>query len=106
MERYGRETTVRELGDTDDLAGFPPFLRSVSVVPAGIKYRDGCSPSGCLPPGKPGSGIDMIESRQQDILRSTARISSTPATSGSTAAGDFPRKSGKDGYIQLRTAWA
>ena len=50
----------------DDLSRYLPFMRSVSVVPAGItKYRDGLFPLELYDKEEAGAVIDMIESRQQ-----------------------------------------
>ena len=57
----------RELERTmDDLSKYLPFMRSVSVVPAGItKYRDNLYPLELFTKEEAGEIIDMIESRQK-----------------------------------------
>ena len=88
------EELVRTL---DDLAGFLPFLRSVSVVPAGItKYRDGLFPIGLFTAGEAGEVIDLIESRQQGYDEEYASDEWYI-----TAGRDFPEEERYDGYIQL-----
>ena len=58
----------------DDLSRYLPFMRSVSVVPAGItKYRDGLFPLELYDKEEAGAVIDMIESRQQSCLLYTSR---------------------------------
>ena len=50
----------------DDLSKYLPFMRSVSVVPAGItKYRDNLYPLELFTKEEAGEIIDMIESRQK-----------------------------------------
>lgn len=50
----------------EDLSNYLPFMRSVSVVPAGItKYRDGLYPITLFNKEEAGQVIDLIESYQQ-----------------------------------------
>ena len=52
----------------NDLAGYLPFLRSVSVVPAGItKFRNNLFPIGLYTKEEAGDVIDMIECRQEEF---------------------------------------
>ena len=52
----------------EDLSKYLPFLRSVSVVPAGItKFRDGLFPIELYTKEEAGAVIDMVESRQQEF---------------------------------------
>lgn len=87
----------------DDLAGFLPFLRSVSVVPAGItKYRDGLFPIGLFTAGEAGEVIDMIESRQQRYFEEYGLHFIHASDEWYITAGrDFPEEERYDGYIQL-----
>ena len=56
------ERTIR------DLSRYLPFLRSVSVVPAGItKFREGLFPIELYTKEEAGAVIDMVESRQQEF---------------------------------------
>ena len=94
------EELVRTL---DDLAGFLPFLRSVSVVPAGItKYRDGLFPIGLFTAGEAGEVIDRIESRQQGYYEEYGLHFIHASDEWYITAGrDFPEEERYDGYIQL-----
>ena len=94
------EELVRTL---DDLAGFLPFLRSVSVGPAGItKYRDGLFPIGLFTAGEAGEVIDLIESRQQGYYEEYGLHFIHASDEWYITAGrDFPEEERNDGYIQL-----
>ncbi|MCC8024939.1 MAG: DUF512 domain-containing protein [Clostridium sp.] len=86
-----------------DLAKYLPFLRSVSVVPAGItKYREGLFPVGLYTKEEAGNVIDMIESRQQEYYdRYGLHFIHASDEWYITAGRDFPEEERYDGYIQL-----
>lgn len=86
-----------------DLAEYLPFLRSVSVVPAGItKYRKGLFPLELYTKEEAGAVIDMIEGRQQEYYqRYGLHFIHASDEWYITAERDFPQEEQYDGYIQL-----
>lgn len=87
----------------DDLARYLPFLRSVSVVPAGItKFRDSLFPIGLYTKEEAGAVIDMIESRQKEFYhRFGLHFIHASDEWYITAGREFPEEERYDGYIQL-----
>lgn len=86
-----------------DLAAYLPFLRSVSVVPAGItKYRDELFPIDLYTKEEAGEIIDLVESRQQEYFdRYGLHFIHASDEWYITAGRDFPEEERYDGYIQL-----
>lgn len=86
-----------------DLSRYLPFLRSVSVVPAGItKFRDGLYPLELYTKEEAGAVIDMVESRQQEFYdRYGLHFIHASDEWYITAGRDFPEEERYDGYIQL-----
>lgn len=87
----------------DDLSKYLPFMRSVSVVPAGItKYRDNLYPLDLFTKEEAGEIIDMIESRQQKYYEEYGlHFMHVSDEWYITAERDFPEEERYDGYIQL-----
>ena len=87
----------------DDLSRYLPFMRSVSVVPAGItKYRDGLFPLELYDKEEAGAVIDMIESRQQRYYEEYGlHFIHASDEWYITAQREFPEEERYDGYIQL-----
>lgn len=87
----------------NDLAEYLPFLRSVSVVPAGVtKYREGLYPIGLYTKEEAAEVIDMVESRQQEYYeRYGLHFIHASDEWYITAGRDFPEEERYDGYIQL-----
>lgn len=85
------------------LAEYLPFMRSVSVVPAGIsKYRDSLFPIELYTKEEAGHVIDLIESRQKDFYESYGLHFIHASDEWYIKAGrDFPEEERYDGYIQL-----
>ena len=86
-----------------DLSKFLPFLRSVSVVPAGItKYREGLFPIELYTKEEAGAVIDMVESHQQGYYEHYGlHFIHASDEWYITAERDFPEEERYDGYIQL-----
>lgn len=94
----------RELERTiADLSRYLPFMRSVSVVPAGItKYRDGLYPLQLFDKQEAGAVIDLIESRQNEFYeRYGLHFIHASDEWYITAEREFPEEERYDGYIQL-----
>lgn len=94
----------RELARSiNDLAGYLPFMRSVSVVPAGIsKYRDGLYPLELFNQQEALTVIEMIESRQQEFYEEYGLHFIHASDEWYIMAGkEFPEEERYDGYIQL-----
>ena len=87
----------------NDLAGYLPFLRSVSVVPAGItKFRDNLFPIGLYTKEEAGDVIDMIECRQEEFYHKFGLHFIHASDEWYITAGrEFPEEERYDGYIQL-----
>lgn len=110
VEMNGQIVCCRNVNDgpelersINDLANYLPFLRSVSVVPAGItKYREGLFPIGLYSKEEAGAVIDIIESRQQEYYdRYGLHFIHASDEWYITAGRDFPEEERYDGYIQL-----
>lgn len=87
----------------NDLSKYLPFMRSVSVVPAGItKYREGLVPLELFTKQEAGAVIDMIESRQNEFYEQYGlHFIHVSDEWYITAERDFPEEDKYDGYIQL-----
>lgn len=86
-----------------DLSKYLPFMRSVSVVPAGItKYRDGLYPLELFTKEEAAAVIDVVE-RYQDKLYEEFGLHFIQASDEFyiTAEREFPIEERYDGYIQL-----
>lgn len=87
----------------EDLSKYLPFMRSVSVVPAGItKYREGLYPLGLFTKEEAGQIIDLIESYQQGFYEEFGlHFIHASDEWYITAEREFPEEERYDGYIQL-----
>ena len=87
----------------NDLSKYLPFMRSVSIVPAGItKFRDGLHPLGVYNKEEAGSVIDLIESCQQNFYDNFGlHFIHASDEFYITAEREFPEEERYDGYIQL-----
>ncbi|MFT4143333.1 MAG: DUF512 domain-containing protein [Mobilitalea sp.] len=87
----------------DDLSKFLPFMRSVSIVPAGItKYRDGLHPLELFHKQEAEQIIDLIENRQKDFYEEFGlHFIHASDEWYITAERDFPEEDRYDGYIQI-----
>ncbi len=87
----------------EDLSKLMPFMRSVSVVPAGItKYRDGLYPLELFDGEESGKIIDIIESRQKEFYEKYNLHFIHASDEWYINAGrDFPNAETYDGYIQI-----
>ncbi|PYG87970.1 putative radical SAM enzyme (TIGR03279 family) [Ruminiclostridium sufflavum DSM 19573] len=87
----------------EDLSKYLPFMRSVSVVPAGItKYREGLYPLELFNKQEAGEVIDMIESRQKKFYEEYGlHFIHASDEWYITAERAFPEEERYDGYIQL-----
>ncbi len=86
-----------------DLMQYLPFMRSVSVVPAGItKYRKGLCPLELFTKAEAGEIIDMIETYQK-VCFDQYGLHFIHASDEfyMLAERDFPEEERYDGYIQL-----
>ncbi|MCR4690800.1 MAG: DUF512 domain-containing protein [Lachnospiraceae bacterium] len=86
-----------------DLSCYLPFMRSVSVVPAGItKYRDGLCPLTLFDGEEAGKVIDLIESWQKKLYDHWGLHFIHASDEWYILAGrDFPEEERYDGYLQL-----
>lgn len=91
------ERSIRDLGE------YLPFLRSVSVVPAGItKYRKELYPIELYTREEAGEVIDLIESYQQNYYKEYGLHFIHASDEWYITAGrEFPEEERYDGYIQL-----
>lgn len=87
----------------EDLMKYLPFMRSVSVVPAGItKYRDGLYPLELFTKQEAEQIIDMIEGYQQECYeRYGLNFIHASDEWYILAERPFPEEDSYDGYIQL-----
>lgn len=87
----------------NDLAGYLPFMRSVSVVPAGItKYRAGLFPIELYTKEESEAVIDLIESHQQAYYDQFGlHFIHASDEWYIKAEREFPEEERYDGYIQL-----
>ena len=87
----------------EDLAKYLPFMRSVSVVPAGItKFREGLYPLELFTKEEAEEIIDLIESYQQGFYEEFGlHFIHASDEWYITAKRDFPKEERYDGYIQL-----
>lgn len=86
-----------------ELSRYLPFMRSVSVVPAGVtKFRDGLYPLEAFTKEDAGAIIDMIEGFQKEYF-SKYNLHFIHASDEFylLAERDFPEEERYDGYIQL-----
>ncbi len=87
----------------EDLSKFLPFMRSVSVVPAGLtKYREGLYPLELFTKEESEAVIDLIESYQQKFVEEYGLNFIHASDEWYIKAGRaFPEEDRYDGYIQL-----
>ncbi|MBQ4522683.1 MAG: DUF512 domain-containing protein [Lachnospiraceae bacterium] len=87
----------------EDLSKYLPFMRSVSVVPAGItKYREGLYPLELFNKEEAGAVIDLIESYQQRFYDEFGlHFIHASDEWYINAEREFPEEERYDGYIQL-----
>lgn len=87
----------------EDLAKYLPFMRSVSVVPAGItKFRDGLYPLECFTKAEAEAVIDMIESYQEKYYHEFGlHFIHASDEWYILAERELPEEERYDGYIQL-----
>lgn len=87
----------------DDLSKLMPFMRSVSVVPAGLtRYREGLYPLELFDSEESGRIIDVIESRQQEFFeRYNLHFIHASDEWYISAGRDFPDEATYDGYVQI-----
>ncbi len=86
-----------------DLMKYLPFMRSVSVVPAGItRYRDGLYPLELFTQEEAGRVIDLIEGYQEECYRNFGlHFIHASDEWYILAQRPFPEEERYDGYIQL-----
>ena len=87
----------------EDLSGYLPFMRSVSIVPAGItRYREGLYPLELYTKEEAGEVIDVIESYQTGFYEKYGlHFIHASDEWYITAEREFPEEERYDGYIQL-----
>ncbi|MCI5493802.1 MAG: DUF512 domain-containing protein [Lachnospiraceae bacterium] len=110
VEMNGQVVLCKNVNDKEeldrtiqDLSQYLPFMRSVSVVPAGItKYRDGLFPIELFTKEEASHVIDQIESYQQGFYEKYGlHFIHASDEWYITAERDFPEEERYDGYIQL-----
>lgn len=86
-----------------DLSKYLPFMRSVSVVPAGLtRYREGLYPLELYSKEEAEAVIDLIESFQEGFYKEYGlHFIHASDEWYITAERDFPEEERYDGYIQL-----
>lgn len=91
------------LRSIEDLSKYLPFMRSVSVVPAGItKYREGLYPIELFNKKEAEEIIDMVEAHQKKYYEAFGLHFIHASDEFYLLAGrDFPEEERYDGYIQL-----
>ena len=87
----------------DDLSQYLPFMRSVSVVPAGVtRFREGLYPIKPFTSKEAGEVIDRIEARQQKYFEQYGLHFIHASDEFYACAGrGYPEEERYDGYIQL-----
>jgi len=110
IEMNGQIVLCRGINDGEDLnasieelTGYLPQLRSVSVVPVGLtKFRDGLYPLEAFTPEDACEVIDCIENWQKKIYRDYGLHFIHASDEWYVLAGrDFPEEDRYDGYLQL-----
>lgn len=110
VEMNGQVVLCRGVNDGDelkrtieDLSQYLPFMRSVSVVPAGItKYREGLCPITLFTKEEAGAVIDLIESFQPAFYEQYGLHFVHASDEWYFLAGrELPPQERYDGYIQL-----
>lgn len=110
IEMNGQIVCCRHVNDGEelkrtirDLAAYLPFMRSVSVVPAGItKYREGLYPLELFSREEARAVIDLIEGYQKNYYEQYGLHFIHASDEWYFLAGrDFPEEERYDGYIQL-----
>ncbi|MBO5208262.1 MAG: DUF512 domain-containing protein [Lachnospiraceae bacterium] len=110
IEMNGQVVCCKNVNDGDelkrtieDLSKYLPFMKSVSVVPAGItKYRDGLYPLEIFSKEEAGAVIDLIESYQKQFYDEYGlHFIHASDEWYINAERDFPEEEKYDGYIQL-----
>ncbi len=86
-----------------DLSKYLPFMRSVSVVPAGLtRYREGLYPLELYTREEAGAVIDLVESYQEGFYERYGLHFIHASDEWYIIAGrEFPEEERYDGYIQL-----
>ncbi len=87
----------------EDLSKYLPFMRSVSIVPAGLtKYREGLYPLELFTKEEAEDVIDLIESYQKKFYHRYGLHFIHASDEWYISAGrEFPEEDRYDGYIQL-----
>ena len=110
IEMNGQIVLCKGVNDKDelkrsieDLSSYLPFMRSVSVVPAGLtKYREGLYPLELFSKEEASEVIDMIESYQPKFYEEYGlHFIQASDEWYILAERDFPEEERYDGYIQL-----